>query len=232
VARRLLAQLQSDDLRPGDRLPAERQLAASLGVGRGAVREVLAALELLGVVDSRHGSGTYLTDNPSMLLPQVVEWGLLLQRPQTLQLIEARRHLETSLAGIAAAHRDVEGLLRLREQFDRMAKHAADDDVDGFVEADADFHLEVARMSRNEVMGGMLQSVSSLLRVWMSHAVRVDDGQQEATLAEHGAVVEAIAAGQPSAAERAMRTHVRNAESRLLRSLGVLSHDVGDSRRG
>lgn len=220
VARRLLQQLSADDLEPGSKLPAERQLATELGVGRAAVREVLAALELLGVVDSRHGSGTYLTDNPSMLLPQAIEWGLLLQRPQTLQLVEARRHLEVSLAGIAAAQRDPEGLLRLQELLSAMRARAVDGDVDAFVEADAQFHLEVAALSKNTVLAGMLNSVSSLLRVWMSRAVRAGDGPVEATMVEHQAVLDAIADGRPAQAEKAMREHMRAAEARLFKSLG------------
>jgi len=219
IARRMLHQFSADDLRPGARLPAERQLATELGVGRAAVREVLAALELLGVVEGRHGSGTYLTDNPSMLLPQAIEWGLLLQRPQTLQLVEARRHLEVSLAGIAAAQRDPDGLLALHARADAMRRTGANGDVDGFVEADALFHLEVAALSKNSVLAGMLNSVSSLLRVWMARAVRADDGQVEATLAEHQAILDAIAEGRTAAAEKAMREHMRNAESRLFRSL-------------
>lgn len=220
TARDLLQQLRVDDLAPGDRLPAERQLAASLGVGRAAVREVLAALELLGVLESRHGSGTYLNDNPSMLLPQVVEWGLMLQRPQTLQLIEARRHLEVALAGLAARSRDVEGLVELRRAFDLMAAAADGQDVDAFVSADAAFHLQVSRLSRNEILAGMLASVSSLLTVWMTHAVRADEGGLRETLAEHAAVVEAVADGSVAGAERAMRAHLSSAESRLFRALG------------
>jgi DNA-binding FadR family transcriptional regulator len=220
TARRLLRQLSADDLVPGSRLPAERQLAVELQVGRAAVREVLAALELLGVVESRHGSGTYLTDDPSMLLPQAIEWGLLLQRPQTMQLVEARRHLEVSLAGIAATRRDPELLLVLHERALAMRTAGEAGDLDAFVEADALFHLDVARLSGNAVLAGMLDSVSSLLRVWMARGVRAGGGQVDATLSEHQAVLDAIVAGRSPAAERAMRDHMRNAEARLLESLG------------
>jgi len=220
IARRVLVQITREDVRPGSRLPGERQLAQQLGVGRAALREVLAALELLGVVDSRHGSGTYLSENPSMLLPQTIEWGLLLKRPQTLQLVEARRHLEISLAGIAAGQRDPEGLLGLRRRLEEMRDAAAAGDLEAFVEADAQFHLDVARLSRNDVLSGMLHSVSSLLRVWMSRAVRADGGHVHDTIAEHTAVLDAIAGGRTAQAERAMREHIKNAESRLFRSLG------------
>lgn len=70
VAERLLTYFTSGDIAPGTRLPAERQLAAPLGVGRSAVREALAALEILGIVVVRPGSGTYLRDGISELLPE------------------------------------------------------------------------------------------------------------------------------------------------------------------
>jgi len=205
VARRLLTQLSADSLGPGAKLPGERQLAAELGVGRAAVREVLAALELLGVVDSRHGSGTYLTDNPSMLLPQAIEWGLLLQRPQTLQLVEARRHLEVSLAGIAAGNRDPEGLVALHERAGAMRRSGTAGDIDAFVEADALFHLEVARLSGNTVLAGMLNSVSSLLRVWMSRAVRAGDCRTPCQKRRSSALSKATSRGVSSAIHPAMK---------------------------
>src|SRR5690554_6170656 len=78
VAKRLLEIFTRGDIEPGTRLPPERQLSASLGVGRSAVREALAALELLGIVDVRPGSGTYLRGSASELLPQTLSWGLML----------------------------------------------------------------------------------------------------------------------------------------------------------
>ncbi|WP_432573339.1 FadR/GntR family transcriptional regulator [Kineococcus sp. SYSU DK005] len=220
TARRVLAHIAEQGLAPGDRLPPERQLAADLGVGRGAVREALAALDLLGLVHSRQGSGTYLTGRTADLLPQAVEWGLVLGKPETLHLVEARHHLEIALAGIAARERTPEALVRLHERLQDMRETGAAGDIDAFVQADVAFHLQVAATSGSTVLAGMLDSVRSLLGVWMARAVRADCGHVEDTLAEHAAVVEAIAAGRTAGAERAMRTHMTNAEARLMRSLG------------
>lgn len=233
TARRVLVRIADEGLGDGDRLPAERRLAAELGVGRSAVREALAALDLLGVVDSRHGSGTYLTGGRADLLPQTVEWGLVVGRPETLHLVEARRHLEVALAGIAARQVTPDGLLHLSQTLQAMHRTGAAGDVDGFVDADVAFHLAVAEVSGNTVLAGMLGSVRSLLGVWMSRAVRADGGHVHDTLAEHGAVLDALAAGRTPAAERAMRTHVRNAEGRLLRTLRHgASPAVGGSAAG
>ncbi|WP_369068383.1 FadR/GntR family transcriptional regulator [Kineococcus terrestris] len=227
TARRVLAHIADEHLAAGDRLPSERQLAADLGVGRSAVREALAALDLLGVVDSRHGSGTYLTGRPSDLLPQAVEWGLVLGRPETLQLVEARRHLEVALAGIAARERTPEALVRIRRRLQEMQDAGDAGDLEEFVRADVAFHLEVAETSQNAVLAGMLGSVRTLLGVWMTRAVRADDGHVHDTLAEHGAVLDAITAGRTASAERCMRTHMRNAEARLMRNLSAGAAEEG-----
>src|SRR3712207_5631910 len=78
VATKLLDLFTSGSVAPGTRLPPERQLAAALEVGRSAVREALAALEILGVVDVRPGSGTYVRGTVSELLPQTLRWGILM----------------------------------------------------------------------------------------------------------------------------------------------------------
>src|ERR1700712_4012478 len=85
VAPRLLDLFTGGSIAPGTRLPPERQLAASLEVGRSAVRETLAALEILGVVDVRPGSGTYLRGSARELLPETLNWGLMLAAPRTLE---------------------------------------------------------------------------------------------------------------------------------------------------
>ena len=102
VTRRLLDFFTSGEIAAGDRLPAERQLAAQLGVGRSAVREALAALELLGIVSVRPGSGTYLKGSVSELLPQTLSWGLWLGEPKTVELIQVRQVLEVQVARLAA----------------------------------------------------------------------------------------------------------------------------------
>ena len=92
-------------LLPGDRLPSERELSRTFGVGRSAVRDALKPLTLLGIIDVRQGDGTYLRATESELLPKAVEWGLLLGQPGALDLVEARRHIEVALATLAAQRR-------------------------------------------------------------------------------------------------------------------------------
>ena len=150
VAERLLAYFTSGDIAPGTRLPAERQLAASLGVGRSAVREALAALEILGIVIVRPGSGTYLRDGVSELLPRTLSWGLMLGEPRTRELVELRSGLEVQAVELAALRVTDEALGRMRANLDAMEKNL--DNLAAFVEADALFHREIAQASGNTVL--------------------------------------------------------------------------------
>jgi DNA-binding FadR family transcriptional regulator len=216
VARRLLDEVTAGGYRAGSRLPSERRLAESLGVGRSAIREAIAVLEVLGLVEVRVGSGTYVRGTISDLLPQAIDWGLMLGERHTRDLVETRRHLEAVTARLAAQRATDDDVAHLRERLDRMRETA--ESVIEFTEADVEFHLEVARIAGNTVLRDILHSVRALLRVWIQRAVGAD-GDTTATLAEHVAVFEAIARRDPDAAAAAMGAHMESASGRLERSL-------------
>jgi DNA-binding FadR family transcriptional regulator len=218
VAKRLLDYLTTGAVQSGERLPSERELAARFQVGRSAVREALAALDLLGVVAIRQGSGTYFNTSSTDLLPQVIDWGLMIGQPQMLDLVEARRHLEVVTSKLAAVRATPDSLARLEESLERMKSTAGD--RRRFVEADVAFHLVVADIADNSVLEGILHSVGALLRVWITRAVS-RAGQTEQTIAEHTAVYLAISSGDAAAAAAAMEEHMERANARLTSSLGL-----------
>jgi GntR family transcriptional repressor for pyruvate dehydrogenase complex len=205
----------SGEFSSGSKLPSERQLAASLGVSRAAVREAVQSLGLLGVVEIRQGDGTYLRSSGSDILPRVIEWGLFLGEQRVTDLVEARQHVEHSLAGLAARRRTDDELAELRRLVERMDTAAS---VDEFIDLDVEFHSSVARCSHNSALSGMLTNITSLLRVWMGRALRLPD-QLERANAEHRAILDAIAAQDSRGAQSAMRKHLTNAERRLRRAL-------------
>jgi GntR family transcriptional repressor for pyruvate dehydrogenase complex len=212
VTRRLLAYLTSDAMEPGDRLPAERQLAQTLAVGRSAVREALAALELLGVVTVRPGSGTYLRGRASELLPQTLSWGMLIGTPETRELMGVRHGLEVQAARLAAGGATQDEINEIDQHLQTMADNV--DDYPEFVAADMLFHQAVVTASHNPLLAELLQTARSLLRVWVERAL--DDSEHaQVTLAEHRAVFAAIAARDPDQAAAAMNTHMDSAGERL-----------------
>lgn len=212
LTRHLISYLSSGDLRPGQKLPGERALSEALGVGRGALREAIKSLILLGLLEQRQGDGTYLCRNQSALLPKVIEWGLMLGTHEIEELVEARQHLEVDLAGLAARNRDDESMQRLRAIAEEMK--AAGHDYQRYIDADIEFHLEIARASRNGVLGGVLGNIRSLLQVWTTRVIMAAQ-ETESSLAMHLPVLEAIERGDVRKARSTMEALMKRAGRRL-----------------
>lgn len=232
IARRLVDYILSGEVEPGNRMPSERQLAEAFGVGRSAMREALKALTLIGLIEVRQGDGTFLKKADASLLPQVIEWGLLLGEQRTMDLVEARQHIEVVLAGLAARRRssaDVAELQRLLR-----AMEAAIDDNQAFVEADVAFHLKLADAAGNSILKDVHSGIQALLRAWISRVI-ASANSAVPSYSEHVPIVAAIEEGDPIAAAAAMERHMESAADRLRRALpgdaAATTHARGDSNR-
>jgi GntR family transcriptional repressor for pyruvate dehydrogenase complex len=212
ITRKLLDFLLAGHLHPGDRIPSERQLAASLGVGRSVVREALKSLTLLGLVEVRQGDGTYMKKADSDLLPRVIEWGMLLGEKRIDDLIEAREHLEVIVAGLAAERRDEAALTDLRQHLQDMK--SAIGNADRFVAADVAFHLKVAEASGNGILYNVMSGIRTLLQVWIKRVMQAATDFRP-SYEEHVPIMAAIEAGDADAARDAMMRHMESAEGRL-----------------
>src|SRR5665647_501400 len=222
VVRILLDHVFSGGFQPVGRLPSERQLAQTLGIGRTSVREALKSLDLLGLIEIRAGSGTYLTKPDSQVLPRLIEWGLLLGDQGVHDLVEARQHIEVASAGLAAQRRTKDDLAELRQRLHAMRRSKSPEE---FVTADIKFHLKIAESSKNQVFFNLLSSIQSLLHFWISEVVPADDAFQSA-YKEHTPVFEAIERQDSQAAVSTMSEHMEAAGARLR---GALEHRDGFS---
>lgn len=212
VARRLMDFFTGGSIEPGTRLPPERQLAATLGVGRSAVREALAALEILGIVDVRPGSGTYLRGTASDLLPQTLRWGLLIGQKNTAELLELRSGLEIYVARLAAGRASADRIRSLAESLDSMRDSVSD--LRAFARADAEFHTVLAATAGNDTLVDLLHVVRSLLQVYADRAVH-DEAAARLAIDEHEAVFRAVEGQDADAAASAMAVHMATASARL-----------------
>lgn len=217
VSRQLLEYLlNSGAIHVGDRLPSERELAETFGVGRSAVREALKSLSLLGLLEIRQGDGTYLRKGSSTVLPQVIQWGMLLDKQHIDSLLDARRVIEIGLAELAAERRTDSDLAELQERLELL--RASIDDSNVWVTCDVNFHLQVAVSAHSETLSDVLHRLRSLLEMSMSH----NQAQSEGNLTkfgEHERVFLAIRDQDPAEASRAMREHM----DRVSRRLGATS---------
>lgn len=206
----LIDYLFSGEVKPGDRIPSERQLTESLGVNRPAVREAVRTLAFLGLLDVRQGSGTYFRDPNQDLLFKLFEMSLTFGERRLHDLVEARAELEVIVAGMAAERRTQEEIDELRELLGVMRRSVGSD----FVEADIAFHSKVALMARNDVLRDMLKGVRLMVRNWIGHNVRAARSTR-VMYENHRLIFEAIEVGDSEAARAAMAKHMAEARGRL-----------------
>jgi GntR family transcriptional regulator, transcriptional repressor for pyruvate dehydrogenase complex len=211
VARRLFDYLLSGEVRPGQRIPSERQLAELLDVNRPAVREAIRAVGFLGLLDVRQGSGTYFRGPDQDVLFRLFEWSLLFGEGEARDLMEMRADLEIIAAGRAAERRTAHDIAALKELLDRMR----DSDAAGFRDADVAFHAKIAEIASNVVLKDMLASVRTMIRGWVSRNITAARTTKIA-YRDHVPIYRAIAAGDPEAARTAMAAHMQAATRRLL----------------
>jgi GntR family transcriptional repressor for pyruvate dehydrogenase complex len=220
---RIQEQIRTGTLRPGSRLPPENELAAQLGVGRSSIREAVRALELIRVLDVRHGDGTYVTSLQPHLLLEGVGFAVdLVQDDAILEVVEVRRLFEPVATGLAANRIDDAALERLGEYVEAMEE--AGDDQERLVHCDHAFHSTVFEATGNRTLTSVLEGLSSRTfraRVWRG-VIEGDASQQ--TIREHRAIHQALEAHDSTLAEAAALMHVTTSE-RWLR--GVLARRRG-----
>lgn len=206
VAEQLAAPIHNGELKPGDALPSERELARRLSVSRPTIREAITTLEVMGLVEVRPGSGVYVREpaRKSMGLPENV--------PGPFELLEARKTLEPEVAAFAANRISDEQIEKLRLLLRRFGE--ADLDPSDVEQIDKEFHMLIAEATRNSALSGLvrwlweLRSQSEVSVLFYQHAR--DRGVRPA-VDDHRAITAALMARDENAARQAMREHLKRA---------------------
>ena len=217
----------SGELRPGDRLPPEKELSERLDLSRNSLREAVKALGTMRVLDVRRGDGTYVTSLEPGLLTEALAFVVELHQDRTvLQLMEVRRFLEAAAARKATSLVTEDDL----DALDREIPADADIDVERLVAHDLRFHRLIARAADNDYLAGLLDGLSpstERARVWRG---LTEDGAVARTIAEHRSIVGALRARNADVAEAAMTTHISGVEQWLRATLRA--QEAADARAG
>lgn len=192
-------------LQPGDRLPSERALSEALGVSRPTVREAIRSLQAMNIVESRHGSGTFVASLSVDDLLRPLLFALALSDFGIEHLFEVRLMLEPGTAALAAERGDDEELEHLRD----VAQHGRTDDLppEQLASLDAELHECIARASHNALLERLLASIRTLAEESRNYTVRLP-GVAQHTVSEHEEIVTAICARDPEQARAAMAEHL------------------------
>ena len=220
VIRQIEDQILAGALHVGDQLPAERDLAAKLGVSRAAVREAMRAMEAQGVVRSGVGvgpdSGTFLTSMPSKALTQFLRLHMALANFPIEDVVETRIMLERWSARLAARQASADDLTAMAQLLDAM--DAETTDVAAFNELDTDFHVAMAEAAHNSLITEMTTAIRHSMRSMVLSSFR-DHGDwrklSDVLRAQHRAIYEAIANHDQQRAADAVEEHLRSANDML-----------------
>jgi GntR family transcriptional regulator, transcriptional repressor for pyruvate dehydrogenase complex len=193
-------------LKPGDQLPAERELAQRLGVSRTAVREAVKALREKGLVEAYSGRGTFITDGTSHAARQSFDLMVKIgQQEGSTHLAELRLILEPGIAALAAERAEEEHLAAMREAVAVMDR--AQSDPAAYIEADLDFHLALAEAVANPLILSLIDSIVGLLREQRIKIFNVEGGPQRGQV-HHKRILEAMEQRNAEMARSAMSAHL------------------------
>src|SRR3990172_2275444 len=211
VAKQILQLTESLRLRPGDKLPSERDMRDQLQVSRTTLREAIRLLESQGVLEVRQGLGTFVSDRPTLAgLP--VRWSRWVEenKEQLLELLQVRAALEPLAAGLAAQRASEQDVRKMTEFLDQLDAAVSGGDLDRAVKGDIAFHQSISECGGNSFLVRLNADINvSLLE--SRYAYYSLSSRAEVSRLGHRRILEGIAAGDPESASNEMREHVASA---------------------
>ena len=205
----------TEELKPGDRLPPERELVRMLGVSRSSVRDAIRTLELMGLLQPRQGIGTVVC-HPAAAPANPLAAALLEKRKMVAELLDVRKMIEPPLARRAALHVSRDEIAHMEDIVARQEAKVRGGELG--IEEDSEFHYGIALASGNSVVLKVVDVLMDLLRETRERSLQVE-GRQEKSLAGHRRILSALKRGDAAAAEAAMRRHLEEVESIVLKKL-------------
>jgi GntR family transcriptional repressor for pyruvate dehydrogenase complex len=205
----------TEEMKPGDLLPPERQLVQMLGVSRSSVRDAIRSLELKGLLEPRQGVGTVVC-SPGATPANNLATALLEKRKMVADLLDVRQMLEPPLARRAALHATRDEIAEMEDILVRQEAKVGRGELG--IEEDSEFHYTIALASDNTAVLKVMDVLMDLLRETRERSLQVE-GRQEKSLAGHRRILAALKREDAAAAEAAMRRHLQEMETIVLQKL-------------
>jgi len=209
IADQIEKRILNGELRSGDRLPTERDLAEQFHASRTAVREAMKILAQKGLVEMRSGRGTIVIDRAPKAMQNSIDLVMKLQVGElggSDNLVEVREILETEIAALAAARATEDEIAIMREAVRVIDESLSD--ADAYIAADNQFHQALAKATRNSLILILIDSIVNPLSEQRKHIFAVDGGPQRGQF-HHRRILESIIRRNPENARAAMRAHLQ-----------------------
>jgi GntR family transcriptional repressor for pyruvate dehydrogenase complex len=211
IVSQIIDLISRDVLKPGERLPSERELCKQFGVGRSSLREALRSLAVMGILDGRVGDGTFVSDNNERYLEKSLQWGLLLDRKKIQDLIETRLMLESQTAFLAAQRASAENIDEIEQTLRGM--EASIQQPEKYLEFDVQFHLTIAQATQNSILYNLLNMTRNYLQTWIKGSLAepsIPKAERRAILSvrEHQKILQTLRKGDAEETQQAMTQHI------------------------
>ncbi|NLY29960.1 MAG: FadR family transcriptional regulator [Firmicutes bacterium] len=212
----IITKIASGELKVGEQLPPQSELAAELGVSRTAVREAMRSLSLMGMLRIDQGRGTFVNQTVPGLFIEPLAYVLSMDHIMLLEIVEARAIIEAKtayLCALRATDKEISALEVLTR--DMMSKI---EDLDSFNELDLDFHVQVARGSHNSVLVAVIEAMQGPLSQQLGEVQRLPGAARRA-VEYHRRVVKGLHDRDPEAATKAMKEHLDDVRRAVLQNI-------------
>jgi GntR family transcriptional regulator, transcriptional repressor for pyruvate dehydrogenase complex len=209
IAVQIEKRILNGELRSGDRLPTERDLAEQFHVSRTAVREAMKILAQKGLVDMRPGRGTIVIDGAHEAMQDSIGLVMKLRLGEvggSDTLVEVRTILETEIAALAAARATEKEIASMREAIQTMDENL--NNADAYIAADNRFHEALAQATQNALIVMLIKSIVNLLSEQRKQVFQVEGGPQRGQI-HHKRILDNVIRREPEAARAAMRSHLQ-----------------------
>ena len=207
VIKQIVNLIKNNELKPGDKLPSERELAEKLSIGRASLREAFRVLESRGLIKSRPGRGRFVREIKKDAFIDSKNIILSLEKSSILELLEAREVFEVKTAEFAAQRATPEDIGMIEDALNRMREKKVTDNER--IESDAGFHLAIARASHNFAFINIMRLHMDLLKETREKTWQVP-GRRKEQWEEHKAIFQAIKEHNSKKAAEAMLKHLKS----------------------
>lgn len=222
IVEEIMGKVITGEYKSGDLLGSQDELAHTFGVSRPSMREALKRLELMGLVESRQGLGTFLKKIEPCDFMNPLSSFIVIDKGSAFELLEARLHIEGSLAALAATHASEEDLKAIEDVLAAMRALSKAQEIEEFVKQDVQFHYAIAKASNNAILIKIVEILRELLRQLISKVFRDYPENLLQTIDQtnefHQNIFDAIKSHNAEVARRHMEAHIRDVQKKVSNS--------------
>jgi DNA-binding FadR family transcriptional regulator len=223
AAEMLLDEIKMKQFKVGDRLPPERIIAGEMGVSRNTLREAIAALQIIGILEARHSQGNFIVSLSETEDLRARLEAVFADSDDPFAAIDARIAFEPGAAFLACQTATDEDILDIGQIVGRVASAIQASDLKAYSQADHDFHLRIAQSTHNAIVIETIQCLTRALTqpLWqsMKRGIACENRIRKARIEEHEAIRDAIAARNALLAQDTLRRHLEFSRSRLVEEI-------------